>query len=659
MNKKTVATCLAGTMLWSTVATSAMAINVDQLVDVEKNDWFYPYVQYVTAQDYMEGIGENKFAPAMEMNRAMFVTVLYRLDEPTGVSGDSQFTDVPAGTWYTEAVNWAVKNGIVLGMGDNTFAPTASITREQMCTMMSRFVEYRAKKDNKTFKNQSEEKTFADADRISEYAKEAVKKCQLWGLMEGDEKGNFNPLNNATRAEVAAVIKRLDTLLASGQSQGGGGGGGGFVPSESANYVVKATLDLPDSLTTFQPDLMATYNNVTVGNTTTFGDIANALVTGENVRGLKNAMSEALNKVKGKTITQTIDGQTVTISVNDNGVISASMAVKVTDLTKNTRANDDALKDLINKLQNGGEMSFKKDELLAMGDLLEKIETVNNMKPDEIQQKINQVAAENPEFEQAIKGMTPDAVLNAASDYQTQVEEILDEIGVTKEDIDAGLDNWDNDQVSNPVIKEPVLMNVQMDLGKYFIDATNKFTANKEAAINRLQAELYPNGGETIDTGLAGAMYDQANPEKYLKNNNDGTLTLKSAEEYYAWLNASVNASVAFYKSLNEDEAFYQSLLQRVENKYQNGYGVSYTGSIDDMAALLGDTNNVFTDADNKFRNGMNFSVTVNVNEGTYKSWKDLLSGKFDQASMLPGTLPSALNSLLGNYTLTFNIAKQ
>ena len=193
MNKKTVATCLAGTMLWSTVATSAMAINVDQLVDVEKNDWFYPYVQYVTAQDYMEGIGENKFAPAMEMNRAMFVTVLYRLDEPTGVSGDSQFTDVPAGTWYTEAVNWAVKNGIVLGMGDNTFAPTASITREQMCTMMSRFVEYRAKKDNKTFKNQSEEKTFADADRISEYAKEAVKKCQLWGLMEGDEKGTSIP----------------------------------------------------------------------------------------------------------------------------------------------------------------------------------------------------------------------------------------------------------------------------------------------------------------------------------------------------------------------------------------------------------------------------------------------------------------------------------
>ncbi len=651
MNKKTVATCLAGTMLWSTVATSAMAINVDQLVDVEKNDWFYPYVQYVTAQDYMEGIGENKFAPAMEMNRAMFVTVLYRLDEPTGVSGDSQFTDVPAGTWYTEAVNWAVKNGIVLGMGDNTFAPTASITREQMCTMMSRFVEYRAKKDNKTFKNQSEEKTFADADRISEYAKEAVKKCQLWGLMEGDEKGNFNPLNNATRAEVAAVIKRLDTLLASGQSQGGGGGGGGFIPSESANYVVKATLDLPDSLTTFKPDLTAAYNNVTVGNTTTFGDIANALVTGDNVQGLKNAMSEALNKVKGKTITQTINDQTVTISVDSNGVISASMAVKVTDLSKTTRASQAELEALMNKLQAGGSMEFTSADVPVMQELLNKIDEVQKMSNEELQNKIDQVVADKPELGQVISGMTPEAIKEAAGSYQKDLNEI-------KEKVEVALSSGGS---SVTIESEPVLMNVQMDLGKYFTDATNQFAANKKTAIDRLRDELYPTDKDkTINTELAGAMYDQANPEKYLKNNNDGTLTLKSAEEYYDWLNASVNASVAFYKSLNEDEAFYKSLLQRVENKYQDGYGgVSYTGSIEDMAALLGDTNNVFTDAENKFREDMNFSVTVNVNEGTYQSWKDLLSGKFDQASMLPGKLPAALNNLLGNYTITFNIDKK
>lgn len=646
MNKKTVATCLAGTMLWSTVATSAMAINVDQLVDVEKNDWFYPYVQYVTAQDYMEGIGENKFAPAMEMNRAMFVTVLYRLDEPTGVSGDSQFTDVPAGTWYTEAVNWAVKNGIVLGMGDNTFAPTASITREQMCTMMSRFVEYRAKKDNKTFKNQSEEKTFADADRISEYAKEAVKKCQLWGLMEGDEKGNFNPLNNATRAEVAAVIKRLDTLLASGQSQGGGGGGGGFIPSESANYVVKATLDLPDSLTTFKPDLTAAYNNVTVGNTTTFGDIANALVTGDNVQGLKNAMSEALNKVKGKTITQTINDQTVTISVDSNGVISASMAVKVTDLSKTTRASQAELEALMNKLQAGGSMEFTSADVPVMQELLNKIDEVQKMSNEELQNKIDQVVADKPELGQVISGMTPEAIKEAAGSYQKDLNEI-------KEKVEDALSSGGS---SVTIESEPVLMNVQMDLGKYFTDATNQFAANRTAAINRLQAELYPNKDKTINTELAGAMYDQANPSNYVTDNGDGTLTLKSVEEYYTWLNNSVNASVAFYKSLNENEAFYKSLLQRVEKEE---YGVSYNGTIDNMAALLGDTNNIFADANNQLRDDMTFSVTVKVNNDTYQSWKDLLSGKFDQASMLPGRLPSALNSLVGDYTLTFNIDKQ
>lgn len=647
MNKKTVATCLAGTMLWSTVATSAMAINVDQLVDVEKNDWFYPYVQYVTAQDYMEGIGENKFAPAMEMNRAMFVTVLYRLDEPTGVSGDSQFTDVPAGTWYTEAVNWAVKNGIVLGMGDNTFAPTASITREQMCTMMSRFVEYRAKKDNKTFKNQSEEKTFADADRISEYAKEAVKKCQLWGLMEGDEKGNFNPLNNATRAEVAAVIKRLDTLLASGQ----GSSTGNIPPSGNVQkYEVKVTLDVPDDVSSIDPELSTSYT-VSLNSQTKLGNVVKKLISdSENKIALKNYISGSLEKLYDKTFTKTINGQTVTVNVDSNGVISASMAVKVTDLSKTTRASQAELEALMNKLQAGGSMEFTSADVPVMQELLNKIDEVQKMSNEELQNKIDQVVADKPELGQVISGMTPEAIKEAAGSYQKDLNEI-------KEKVEVALSSGGS---SVTIESEPVLMNVQMDLSKYFTDATNQFAANRTAAINRLRDELYPTDKDKkIDTGLAGAMYDQANPEKYLKNNNDGTLTLKSAEEYYAWLNASVNASVEFYKSLNEDEAFYQSLLQRVENKYQDGYGVSYTGSIEDMAALLGDTNNVFTDADNKFRNGMNFSVTVNVNEGTYQSWKDLLSGKFDQASMLPGTLPSALNSLLGNYTLTFNIDKQ
>lgn len=205
VKKKALATCLAGTMLLGSVTTSAMAVDVNQLVDVEKSDWFYPYVEYVAGKDYMKGISSTQFAPMMEMNRAMFVTVLYRLDNPKGVSSQSNFVDVPSDTWYTQAVNWAAANKIVNGIGGDKFAPDDSITREQICTIVARYVEYRAKKDGKTYKTTEKEKTFPDADQIGEYAKEAVKKCQMWGLIEGNEKGYMNPLNTATRDRKSVV----------------------------------------------------------------------------------------------------------------------------------------------------------------------------------------------------------------------------------------------------------------------------------------------------------------------------------------------------------------------------------------------------------------------------------------------------------------------
>lgn len=684
MKKQVISACLAGTMLLGT-AMPAMAVSVDQLTDVKKTDWFYSAVEYVAQKDYMIGVTDDLFAPYRDLSRAMFVTILHRLDGEPSVDTRAIFKDVPADAWCADSVSWAVQNGIVYGFNEEQFAPDAPVTRQQMCVMMIRFLDYRAKKDNVTFKTTNQAKTFLDAASIGDFAKDAVKRCQMLGLMFGDEAGNFNPQANATRAQVAVVIQRLDTLLANavkaeesesegGSGGGGGGGGGGDKPTpptaQTANYVVKATVNVPDKVSTTDPELMAAYNNVTIDGTTvtndpTFAQVVNALVSGtENENTLKNAVNEALNKVKGKSVTQTVNGQKATIKISEGGVISASVSVNVTDLTSGAQTfalravTQDQLEALIGKLQNGGSMTFTKDEVLAMGDLIDKADEVATMPADELQQKIDQVVADKPELGQIVSGMTPDIVQQAAEDYKGQMEEVLTDLGVTKEDIAQG--NIPEDIETVVVKKEPVVMNVQLDLGTYLTDAVNKFNSSKASALDRMEKELYPDGSKTIDKDQAGALYDLNNPANYVADNGDGTLTLKAASVYVNLIKSNVTDSMAFYESLDEDAAFYESLLNRVQAKYQDGYGVTYTGSVADAAALMGDKDGIFVDASKNFRNTMTFSVTVTASEDTYDSWLDLITGKFSQADgILPGEMPSILANMLGEYTITLNVTKQ
>ncbi len=671
VKKQVISACLAGTVLLGTATMPAMAVSVDQLTDVKKTDWFYSAVQYVAEKDYMIGVTDDLFAPSREVSRAMFVVILHRMDGEPSVATSTTFADVPADAWCAKAVSWAVQNGIVYGLNEKEFAPNAPVTRQQMCVMMDRFLDYRAKKDNKTFKTTNAAKTFLDADSIGAFAKEAVKQCQMLGLMNGDKEGNFNPKNNATRAEVAVVVQRLDTLLATAkEEEGGAGGGGGESPAtQTAAYTVKATLDVPDKVSTTDPELLTTYSSVTVTNGTvtndpTFGEVVNALVSGtENENTLKTTINEALNKVKGKSITQTVNGQKVTVDVSEGGVIKASMSVKVTDLTGEAQgisllaADQSQLEALIGKLQDGGKMTFSKDELVLMDDLINKAQEVQDMDQDAFDTKMEQIVAEKPELKQVVSGLTLDAVQQAAQDYQGQMEDILTEIGVDRSDIATLPDDYTSQETTD---KEPVLMNVAVNLGTYLTNAVNKFNSSKAAALDRMEKELYPDGSKTIDKDQAGALYDLNNPANYVADNGDGTLTLKASSVYFDLIKNNVAKSVAFYQSLNEDAVFYEGLLNRVQAKYQDGYGVTYTGSVADAAALMGDKDGIFVDASKNFRNTMTFSVTVTASEDTYSSWLDLITGKFSQAeSILPGEMPSILANVLGEYTITLNVTKQ
>lgn len=216
---------------------SALAASAKDFTDVPPKAWYYGAVDYVAEHGYFNGTDVGKFSPDKPMTRGMFVTVLARVD---GVEGNDQanpFEDVPSGMWYSGAVAWAAERGIVLGVGDNRFAPERQVSRQEMAAFIARYLTYYMKEHGVTFQATGTAPAFKDADKIADYAVEAVELCRTYGLVYGDEKGCFVPGSLATRAEAATVIQRLALLLETGEEEpsGGGGGGGGGGTSASAS----------------------------------------------------------------------------------------------------------------------------------------------------------------------------------------------------------------------------------------------------------------------------------------------------------------------------------------------------------------------------------------------------------------------------------------
>ncbi|WP_412111982.1 S-layer homology domain-containing protein [Evtepia sp.] len=173
--------------------------------DVDENDWFYDEVVYVYENGLMNGVENNQFAPNTATNRAMLATILYRLAGQPDVSGDLPFTDVAAGTWYTDAVLWAAQNGIVNGLGENTFAPMNTLTREQLVTMLYRYAEA----EGYDVSAAADLSGYPDAGKVQPYAQEAMSWAVAEGIVAGMEDGTLNPAGNATRAQIATILMRF------------------------------------------------------------------------------------------------------------------------------------------------------------------------------------------------------------------------------------------------------------------------------------------------------------------------------------------------------------------------------------------------------------------------------------------------------------------
>ena len=177
----------------------------EPFLDVNEGDWFYDAVAYAYENGLMDGVGGNRFAPNSATTRAQLVTILYRLEGQPAVSGDLPFTDVEAGTWYTNAVVWAAQNGIVNGVGDDTFAPGNDLTREQLVTILYRYAESKGYDVSAS----ADLAGYPDGEEIQAYAREAMAWAVAENIIQGMEDDTLKPAGNASRAQIATILMRF------------------------------------------------------------------------------------------------------------------------------------------------------------------------------------------------------------------------------------------------------------------------------------------------------------------------------------------------------------------------------------------------------------------------------------------------------------------
>ena len=171
-------------------------------VDVVKDAWYYPAVEYVHNNELMNGTnGGLTFEPNVNLNRAMMAAVLYNMEGGPDCDKSGLFSDVADGMWYTEAINWAASNNIVSGMPDGTYAPNQALTREQMASVLYRYAEYKGIKTDA----RADLGKFTDGSTTSAWAQDVVQ----WAVAEKLMSGNGNelqPKGTASRAQVATVL---------------------------------------------------------------------------------------------------------------------------------------------------------------------------------------------------------------------------------------------------------------------------------------------------------------------------------------------------------------------------------------------------------------------------------------------------------------------
>ena len=106
--------------------------------DIDAEAYYADAVAWMKEEAITTGIGDNLFAPDRLVTRGQVATFLWRLAGSPGAPVSEQFTDVPEGQYFTEAVHWMLHHGITTGTSDDTFSPDWDLTRGQIATFLYR-----------------------------------------------------------------------------------------------------------------------------------------------------------------------------------------------------------------------------------------------------------------------------------------------------------------------------------------------------------------------------------------------------------------------------------------------------------------------------------------------------------------------------------------
>ncbi len=176
--------------------------------DLDVNAWYHDGVHWALENGVMNGMGNKRFAPNTAASRAMIVTMLWRMEGSPRVDYELTFRDVATDQWYTEAIRWAARGGIVTGYSTARFGPNVNVSREQLVTMLYRYAKYKgmaADAGETAYLNR-----YTDAKDVSEWAVKAFRWAVDAGMIQGIDSSTLRPRADATRAQVATVLMRYD-----------------------------------------------------------------------------------------------------------------------------------------------------------------------------------------------------------------------------------------------------------------------------------------------------------------------------------------------------------------------------------------------------------------------------------------------------------------
>lgn len=175
-----------------------------RFADVKRSQWYYEHIENAAELGLFSGDDNGFFRPNEKITRAEFASVVAKAMgvDTAAYAGKSSFKDVKTTAWYSGAAAWAKESGVMSGDETGKFRPNDYITRQEMCVVL-----YNAAEEHV-----AGNVTFPDDAKIAAWAKKAVEDCLNKHYVSGDEKGNFNPINNTTRAEAAVVCSRFAKL---------------------------------------------------------------------------------------------------------------------------------------------------------------------------------------------------------------------------------------------------------------------------------------------------------------------------------------------------------------------------------------------------------------------------------------------------------------